>query len=263
VRLSDQNLFLFDPQLAKSLLPLYSFCSKSQHLPRHATYWIPFPHCEINPFKAAETAWPWSNVWNKRRLREESEAADTSEAWKRDEMLPGRAGQQFLQGMQPALAESQNLKISPFPFYTSTMNKTKRRFRNGFIRTCAPHSCHFVTAQVFKYKTKLENSTPNITHRTGCNCFADDEEVETEVGKWLRLLCCGYRSGGTNVSMLVDNISRNKRSSPGPNSACDLLTVTLPRIFALRFSILHCYYGCPRHFTRRDIPSKFVTKFLL
>jgi hypothetical protein len=24
-------------------------------------------------------------------------------------------------------------------------------------------------------------------------CFADDEEVETEVRKWLRLLCCGFR----------------------------------------------------------------------
>jgi hypothetical protein len=53
-------------------------------------------------------------------------------------------------------------------------------------------------------------------HKLGDRCFADDEEVETEVRKWLRQQSKGFCTAGfdmlvgTGVSMLVEDMSRNK-----------------------------------------------------
>jgi hypothetical protein len=54
----------------------------------------------------------------------------------------------------------------------------------------------------------------------GGRCFADDEAVETEVRKWLRRQSKDFCAAGfdalvkrTNVSMLVEDMSGNKRFS--------------------------------------------------
>jgi hypothetical protein len=52
----------------------------------------------------------------------------------------------------------------------------------------------------------------------GSKCFADDEEVEVEVQKWLKQqskismlwVSMLWQSDGTNLTMLVEDISRNK-----------------------------------------------------
>jgi hypothetical protein len=62
------------------------------------------------------------------------------------------------------------------------------------------------------FTTRLRNCHP------GDKRFTDEEEVETDVQKWLRqqsrLLCCGFQSTGkamgTSVSLLVEDMLRNK-----------------------------------------------------
>jgi hypothetical protein len=78
-----------------------------------------------------------------------------------------------------------------------------------------------------------------LKYHLGGKRFADEEEVETEVQKWLRQQSkafCAARfdalvSNGTSVSKLVENISRNKCFSHVPLShvlrvisICDLFT---------------------------------------
>jgi hypothetical protein len=43
-----------------------------------------------------------------------------------------------------------------------------------------------------------------------CKRFADDEEVETEVRKWLRQQSKDFSADGTSVSMLVEDMLRSK-----------------------------------------------------
>jgi hypothetical protein len=87
-------------------------------------------------------------------------------------------------------------------------------------------------------KCLSRKSVHNWVEKRG-KCFADEKEVETEVRKWLGqqskdFYAAGFDAlvkHGTSVSVLVEDVSRNKCFFPDSNIACFTFCIHLRPIY--------------------------------